>query len=164
MRIEGDIKVWVDGQKACARLMADGPEGPIVIHASAPLAPIRKLVARQFAERGVTVSGEDPSFTSTVKRIARRKALRRLKRVAPTAFKRGGLGPYLASQELRRRRRLRRALGQAGQPVGAKPIGPALPRRRRWGADSSGWSGNACSPLRHKRVPRCCRRFQQRQR
>lgn len=135
MRIEGDIKVWTDGEKACARLFADGPEGPIIIQASAPLAPIRRKVARMFARRGVTVSGNDTAFKATVQQLGRRKALRRLQGMAPGAFRKGGLGPYLARQELRRRRRKREALDRAGRPVGAKPVGPlrgGRKRRRRW--------------------------------
>lgn len=136
MRIEGDIKVWIDGDKACARLFADGPEGPIVVHASAPLKPIRREVARAMARKGVNVSGDDPSFVSQVKRLARRKAMRRLQRMAPAAFRNGGLGPYLARKELRKRRRRRRALARAGRPVGNKPIASVttVPSKalRRW--------------------------------
>src|SRR5882762_5634695 len=96
MHIEGDIRVWTDGDKACARLQADGPEGPIILHASAPLEPIRRGVARAFARRGNTVAGDDPAYVATVRRIARQRALRRLRRLAPAAFRRGALGPYLA--------------------------------------------------------------------
>lgn len=131
MRIDGDIRVWTDRHKACARLYADGPEGPIIIQASAPLGPIKRMVARMFARRGVSVSGDDAAYKSTVSHLARKKALRRLRRLAPRAFKRGGLGPYLASQELARRKRLRFALDRTGQPVGPKALGPAFGRKPR---------------------------------
>src|SRR5262245_33083527 len=124
MHIEGDIKVWTDGDKACARLHADGPESPIIIHASAPLAPIRDRVARMFERRGVDTSVETTAYKAMVEQIGRKKSLKRLQRMAPGAFGRGGLGPYLARQELRRRRRRRRALARAGRPVGAKAVGP----------------------------------------
>lgn len=140
MRIEGDIKVWVDGRKACARLQANGPEGPIIIQASAPLGPIRRQVARMFARRGTSVSGDDAAFKGTVKHLARKRALRRLHRLAPRAFQKGALGPYLASRELERRKRMRFALEHNGMPIGPKALGP-IPghahrrhrrRRRRW--------------------------------
>lgn len=129
MQIDGDIKIWTDGDKACARLYADGPEGPIIVQASAPLAPIRRRVERAFARRGVDVSGDDPGYKATVDRLARRKALRRLAVVAPDAFKRGGLASYVARRELVKRRRRRRARAAAGKPMGAKAIGP-LPKAR----------------------------------
>ncbi|MDX2087865.1 MAG: hypothetical protein SFX73_08445 [Kofleriaceae bacterium] len=124
MRIDGDIRVWTDGRKVCARLYADGPEGPIIVQAAAPLGPIKRTVARMFARRGVSVSGSDAAYKATVQHLARKKALRRLKRLAPRAFKRGGLAPYLATRELARRRRLRQALERTGQSVGPKALGP----------------------------------------
>jgi hypothetical protein len=123
MRIAGDIKVWTDGDKACARLQADGPEGPIIVHASAPLAPIRQMLARQYARRGENVSGDDTAFKATVGRIGRRRALQRLRRMVPAAFKRGALGPFLARQELQKRKLRRLALARAGRAVGAKRLG-----------------------------------------
>jgi hypothetical protein len=131
MDIEGDIEVWTEGDVACARLKADTPEGPLVVQASAPLAPIRRRVAKDYARRGIEVSGEDPSYQAAVKRLARRKALRRLSMVAPTAFRRGGLASYVARRELARRRRRRLRLDRAGKPVGAKPIGRLQPGKRR---------------------------------
>jgi len=127
MDIDGDIKVWTDGKKACARLQADGPEGPIVVQASAPLGPIRRRLLRALARRGVTVAGDEPSTRAMLERIARKKALSRLRKMAPAAFARGGLASFVAKRELLNRRRRRRGLARAGQPVGAKPIGPVAP-------------------------------------
>ena len=124
MDIDGDIKVWTDGEKVCARLHADGPEGPIVVQASAPLGPIRRRVARALVRRGVTIAGDEPSFKATVARVARRKALKRLKAMAPAAFAKGGLATYVARRELQKRRRQRIALARKGRPVGVKAIGP----------------------------------------
>ncbi|MDX2023243.1 MAG: hypothetical protein SF187_23620 [Deltaproteobacteria bacterium] len=131
MHIQGDIKIWSDGHKVCARLEADGPEGPIVIQASAPIGPVRRKMARVFARQGVTVSGADPAFAAKVQQVARRKALKRLQRMAPGAFRKGGLGPYLAQQELLKRKKRRRALAGAGRPVGAKPVGPLPAKKTR---------------------------------
>ena len=122
MRLDGDIKVWADGEKACARLTADGPEGPIVVHASAPLGPIRQQVERDFARRGVSVSGADPAYKAAVRRLGRTRALKRLKRMAPAAFQPGGLASHLARKKLAARKRLRGLLARAGRPIGAKPI------------------------------------------
>jgi hypothetical protein len=137
MRITGDIKVWLDSDKACARLEVDDPEGPLVLHASTPLEPIRRMVARQLERRGMSVSGDDTSFTATVKRIARRRAVKRLQKMAPSAFKPGAIGPFVARQQLRKRKLVRQALAQAGRPVGSKALGPIPPgrelRRRRGG-------------------------------
>ena len=139
MDIDGDIKVWTDGDKVCARLHADSPEGPIVVQASAPLAPIRQRVVRALARRGVTISGDEPGYGATIESIARRKALKRLRLMAPRAFSKRGLASFIARGELMKRRRRRNALARAGQPVGAKAIGPVpsagpqqRKRRRRW--------------------------------
>ncbi len=129
MDIDGDIKVWTDGEKACARLQADGPEGPIVVQASAPLGPSRRRLMRAMARRGVTVSGDDPSIKATLERTARKKVMRRLRKMAPAAFARGGLASYVAKRELFKRRRQRKALARAGQPVGVKAIGPVVTPR-----------------------------------
>jgi hypothetical protein len=138
MDIDGDIRVWTEGDKVCARLHANGPEGPIVVQASAPLAPIRRRLVRAFARRGVTISGSEPGYGATIESIARKKALKRLQYMAPAAFSKRGLASYIARSELMKRRRRRKALARAGQPVGAKPIGPVPPvgparqkRRRR---------------------------------
>lgn len=139
MHIQGDIKVWSDGRKVCARLEADGPEGPIVIQASAPIGPVKRKMARLFARQGVSVSGSDPAFAAKVQQVARRKALKRLQRMAPGAFRKGGLGPYLAKQELLRRKKHRRAMARAGRPVGAKPVG-RLPAGKP-GARPQSWQG-----------------------
>ena len=139
MDIDGDIKVWTDGDKVCARLHADSPEGPIVVQASAPLAPIRQRVVRALARRGVTISGDEPGYGATIESIARKKALKRLRLMAPRAFSKRGLASFIARGELMKRRRRRNALARAGQPVGAKAIGPVpsagpqqRKRRRRW--------------------------------
>ena len=142
MDIDGDIRVWTDGDKACASLRANGPEGPIVVQASAPLAPIRKRLVRALARRGVSISGTEPGYGATVESIARKKALKRLRKMAPSAFGKRGIASYVARRELAKRRRRRKALARAGQPVGAKAIGPIPPaapapkrqrRRRRLG-------------------------------
>ena len=140
MDIDGDIRVWKDGEKVRARLCADGPEGPIVVEASAPLAPIRRRIVRALARRGVAISGDEQGYGATIESIARKKALKRLRVMAPSAFSKRGLASYIARGELMKRRRRRRALARAGQPVGAKAIGPVPPggpprpirRRRRW--------------------------------
>ena len=139
MHIEGDIKIWSDGHKVCARLYADGPEGPIVIQASAPIGPVRRKLARILARQGVNISGTDPAFAAKVQQAARRKALKRLQRMAPGAFRKGGLGPHLAKQELLKRKKARRALAKSSRPVGAKPVG-RLPSTKR-GAPQSSWRG-----------------------
>lgn len=138
MDIDGDIRVWTEGDKVCARLHANGPEGPIVLQASAPLAPIRKRLVRALARRGVTISGTEPGYGATIESIARKKALKRLRLMAPSAFSKRGLASYIARSELMKRRRRRKALARAGQPVGAKAIGqvpaagpPRQNRRRR---------------------------------
>jgi hypothetical protein len=110
MKFNGDIKVWVDETCACAQLTAVGPDGPIVVRASAPLATVRKQVARALARRGHQVSGMEVGFTSLVRRIARRKALGRLMRLAPRALSPGGAAArFAARQVLSRVRRRRRS-------------------------------------------------------
>jgi len=140
MDIDGDIRVWKDGEKVRARLCADGPEG---------------------ADRrgGIRATGADSTTnrasarTSRGRNLWRRAGLRRDHRehrpqegtqapavMAPSAFSKRGLASYIARGELMKRRRRRRALARAGQPVGAKAIGPVPPggpprpirRRRRW--------------------------------
>ena len=124
MKIRGHIRIWVDGERACARLTADGREGPIIIQASAPLEDVRREVAGALARRGHTVSDDDPGFQSVVHRVARKKAVDRLKTLAPGAFVQGGLAAHVAGRQLVHRRRARRRLAQGGLPVGMKPIGP----------------------------------------
>lgn len=107
MKCKGDIKVWVEGQRACARLTAEGSEGPIVVQASAPLADVRRRVARKLHEHGHEVSGDHPGFTALVNGVARDTALHRLEMLAPALFVPGGVATFLAVRELRRRRRAR---------------------------------------------------------
>lgn len=139
MHIEGDIKIWSDGHKVCARLRADGPEGPIVIQAAAPIGPVRRKMARILARQGVNVSGSEPAFSAKVQQAARRKALKRLQRMAPGAFRKGGLGPYLAQRELLKRKKRRRAVAKTKPPLGAKPVG-RLPSKKG-GAPAKTWGG-----------------------
>jgi hypothetical protein len=142
MKIRGHIRIWVDGERACARLTADGREGPIIIQASAPLEDVRREVADALARRGHRVSDDDPGFRSVVHRVARKKAVARLKTLAPGAFVQGGLAAYVAGRQLVHRRRARRRLAQGGLPVGMKPIGP-LPDHDemtdQYNDETSGW-------------------------
>lgn len=121
MKVKGDIRVWVDGERCCARLTADGRQGPIAIQACAPLAAVRRFVKRALAERGQEMSGAEPEFDALVGRVARRMAMGRLMRLAPAAFVPGGVGAAVATRELRRRRRAR----LRAQPGPGKPVGPA---------------------------------------
>jgi hypothetical protein len=142
MKIRGHIRIWVDGERACARLTADGREGPIIIQASAPLEDVRREVADALARRGHRVSDDDPGFQSVVHRVARKKAVARLQTLAPGAFVKGGLASHVAGRQLVHRRRARRRLAQGGLPVGMKPIGP-LPDHdemtERYEDETSGW-------------------------
>jgi hypothetical protein len=126
MKFNGDIKVWVDETCACAQLTAVGPDGPIVVRASAPLATVRKQVARALARRGHQVSGV--GFTSLVRRVARRKALGRLMRLAPSALSPGGMATRFAARQLLSRvRRRRRGAPSAEQPMEDEDPGEAGP-------------------------------------
>jgi hypothetical protein len=126
MKFKGDIKVWVDEKRACARLIADGPEGPIVVQASAPLEMVQRRVKRALAARGHDISGDHPGFDALVNGVARSTALHRLEHLAPALFVPGGVATYLAVRELKRRRRARelarqrelamKRLGQADEP------------------------------------------------
>lgn len=107
MKCNGDIRVWVDGQRACARLTAEGHDGPIVVQASAPLADVRRRVERRLQENGHAVSGDHPGFNALVNGVARSTALHRLEALAPALFVPGGVATFLAIRELKRRRRAR---------------------------------------------------------
>jgi hypothetical protein len=107
MKVNGEIKVWVDDKRACARLTADGKEGPVVVQASAPLALVRRHVRRKLAARGHEISGDHPGFNALVNGVARSTALHRLEKLAPALFVPGGVATYLALREVRRRRRAR---------------------------------------------------------
>jgi hypothetical protein len=123
MKFSGDIKVWVDDKRACARLTADGKEGPVVVQASAPIEMVRRRVKQALEARGHEISGEQPGFDALVNGVARSTALHRLERLAPALFVPGGVATFLAIREMRRRRRAR-DLARLQRDAAMKPIGP----------------------------------------
>ena len=123
MKFSGDIRVWVDDKRACARLTADGKEGPVVVQASAPLEMVRRHVKQALEARGHEISGEHPGFDALVNGVARSTALHRLERLAPALFVPGGVATYLALREMKRRRRAR-DLARLQRDAAMKPIGP----------------------------------------
>ena len=123
MKFNGDIKVWVDDKRACARLTADGQEGPVVVQASAPLAMVRRRVKQALEARGSEISGDQPGFNALVNGVARSTALHRLERLAPALFVPGGVATYLALREIKRRRRAR-SLARQQRDAAMKPLGP----------------------------------------
>lgn len=122
MNVRGDIQVWIEGDKAHARIVANGPGGPIFLQASAPLAAVRAHVMRLVRARGVNVSGMGGSTDDLVGLFGRRMALRRLAKVAPVLFQPGGVAQHLAVQAMRKRRR-----GKRRRVLPAAPTQRALP-------------------------------------